>query len=745
MDTNTKPVKICLNMIVKNESRIIIRLLESVAPYIDEYVICDTGSTDNTKELIHRFFAERRIGGQVIGGQVIGGQVIDGKGIDGQVIDGKGIDGKGIDGMIIDEPFRDFGYNRSVALKACDAMEADYVLLLDADMVFWVNPEVSPARFREMLKSESGSNSSAFYLLQGTDTFHYKNMRIVKNRSGFSYWGVTHEYVQYPKETVITGIDKNVAFIKDIGDGGSKHDKFIRDIRLLRKGLEDVPNNDRYTFYLANSLKDSQQLDEAIETYKKRIEIGGWIEEIWFSCYSIGKCYQSKGNMESAVYWWMEAYNKYPKRIENLYQIIKYYRIRGNQYLAYTFYTLADYERNKNTNWTEYLFLERDVYDFKLDYELSILGYYVNRDNHDLAKVCMKVLGSYGGDEGTYKNVLSNYKFYTPKLADHSIAILAQNMDVLLGVGRKLLAKHLTENGGSFYQSTPSITISNSISNSNHNNIIVCQRFVNYRIDDKGGYVNQEHIETKNVIAVISGFGTPECRSSVEYEMGYNRELDDRYIGIEDVRIMSSTNEVKNNIILFNGNRGLKDGKMRVEYGCITTDSEIPKFGGIIHYDKSVNIEKNWVLFKDNTNTNNDNNTTNCVYKWNPLTIGKVTTSENSYSLADTWEQKMPNVFNYVRGSTNGVRVDDEIWFITHVVSYEDRRYYYHMVVILDLATMRLKRYTRLFTFEKKPVEYTLGFVYMPDTRRLLIGYSILDRETKYIMVGRDTIDNIMV
>ena len=200
-----------------------------------------------------------------------------------------------------------------------------------------------------------------------------------------------------------------------------------------------------------------------------------------------------------------------------------------------------------------------------------------------------------------------------------------------------------------------------------------------------------------------------------------------------------------NNIILFNGNRGLKDGKMRVEYGCITTDSEIPKFGGIIHYDKSVNIEKNWVLFKDNTNTNNDNNTTNCVYKWNPLTIGKVTTSENSYSLADTWEQKMPNVFNYVRGSTNGVRVDDEIWFITHVVSYEDRRYYYHMVVILDLATMRLKRYTRLFTFEKKPVEYTLGFVYMPDTRRLLIGYSILDRETKYIMVGRDTIDNIMV
>lgn len=680
-------------MIVKNESRIITRLLESVAPYIDEYLICDTGSTDNTKELIHRFFEER----QVIGGQVIGGQVIE-------------------------EPFRDFGYNRSVALKACNAMEADYILLLDADMVFWVNPAVSPAQFREMLRNNMNS-CSAFFLLQGTDTFHYKNMRIVKNRAGFSYWGVTHEYIKCPDDTVTTGIDKNVAFIKDIGDGGAKHDKFVRDIRLLRKGLEDIPNNDRYTFYLANSLKDSQQFDEAIETYKKRIEIGGWIEEIWFSCYSIGKCFQSKGNMESAVYWWMEAYNRYPKRIENLYQIIKYYRIRGNQYLAYTFYTLADYERNKNTNWTDYLFLERDVYDFKLDYELSILGYYVNRDNHDLAKVCMKVLGY---DDGTYQNVLSNYKFYTPTLMEtHS---LPQNMDVLLGVGRELLADHLVENGGSFYQSTPSITTSNTTSN----DIIVCQRFVNYRIDDKGGYINQEHIETKNVVAVISGFGTPECRKTAEYEMGYNRELDDRYVGIEDVRIMSTANEC----ILFTGNRGLKGGQMRVEYGCITTE---PKSGGLIHYDKSVNIEKNWVLFKDS------NNTTNCVYKWNPLTIGKVTTSDNSYSLSDTWEQAMPNIFNYVRGSTNGVRIDDEIWFITHVVSYEDRRYYYHMFVILDLATMRLKRYTRLFTFEKKPVEYTLGFVYFKDSRQILIGYSILDRETKYIIVGRDSIENMMV
>ena len=44
--------KICLNMIVKNESTIITRLLDSVISLIDHYVICDTGSTDNTTQII---------------------------------------------------------------------------------------------------------------------------------------------------------------------------------------------------------------------------------------------------------------------------------------------------------------------------------------------------------------------------------------------------------------------------------------------------------------------------------------------------------------------------------------------------------------------------------------------------------------------------------------------------------------------------------------------------------------------
>ena len=82
-DPNYVPT-ICLNMIVKNESKIIKRLFESVLPIIDTYCICDTGSTDNTVELIQEFF-----------------------------------DSKNIKGSVVFEPFKDFAHNRNFALQSC--------------------------------------------------------------------------------------------------------------------------------------------------------------------------------------------------------------------------------------------------------------------------------------------------------------------------------------------------------------------------------------------------------------------------------------------------------------------------------------------------------------------------------------------------------------------------------------------------------------------------------------------------
>ena len=98
-------ITICLNMIVKNESKIITRLLDGALPIIDNYCICDTGSTDNTKEIIKDYFNK-----------------------------------KDISGVIFDCSFQNFGYNRTEALKAAKNMST-YILLLDADMKLHITPD----------------------------------------------------------------------------------------------------------------------------------------------------------------------------------------------------------------------------------------------------------------------------------------------------------------------------------------------------------------------------------------------------------------------------------------------------------------------------------------------------------------------------------------------------------------------------------------------------------------------------
>lgn len=700
--------KLCLNMIVKNESKIILRLLESVSNVIDSYCICDTGSTDNTVSIIEEFFAERNIPGK-----------------------------------IVCEPFCDFAYNRTFALKQCETMSVDYILLLDADMIFQLGQGVTPVEFKLKLVND------AYHMFQGTDTFYYKNARLVKNRIGASYWGVTHEYLKTPDGSSYGLIEKSVAFINDIGDGGSKADKFERDIRLLLKGLEENPNNDRYTFYLANSYRDHGDNDLAIEYYKKRIEIGGWHEEVWHSYYSIGKCYRAKGDMINAIHWWMEAYQFFPKRIENLYEIITHYRQIGKNQLAYMYYIMALKQILLHPN-PDYLFLQRDVYDYKLDYEFSIIGYYCNVDNYDMTRICTKVLNCKSAEWNIVRNVMSNYKFYSKRLCDYKTEFPLNVEIALENIGKELMDRE--PDSVFFVRSTPTLAIRG-------NELVVNVRFVNYRINDRGGYDNREFIATKNVIAT---FNMDTWKKTSEDFMWYDAEKDNLYVGLEDVRFFYSESK---NTLLYNANRGLGPHNLKVEHGQVLTrpeaESRPESTSGIVTMDGQRDIEKNWVMFEDAAGN------LKMIYSWHDLVIGNcVATEYGEYEFRRTHTIKTPAMFKYLRGSTNGVRIGDEIWFICHVVSYEDRRYYYHVMFAIDATTYEVRRFTPMFTFDGEKVEYTLGFVYLEDAQELQkhsdadgtqftfddsaedgtfwIGYSRMDCSTHYMAVKKSAIEKLM-
>lgn len=717
MTTNNLP-KLCLNMIVKNESKIITRLFDSVIDIIDSYCICDTGSTDNTITIIEDYFKKN-----------------------------------GKPGKVISEPFKDFGYNRTHSLLACKGdPNADYILLMDADMILEKGTDFNLEDFKKGL-----DRSHAYYILQGSSKMSYKNVRILKNDIGATYWGVTHEYVKMPHGSKYSSIEKNILFINDVGDGGAKSDKFERDIRLLLKGLEDEPNNDRYTFYLANSYRENGQREKAIETYKKRIEIGGWIEEIWESYYNIGKCYMILGEPEKAIANWLEGYDRFPKRLENIYEIISHYRIHAKHRLAYEFYKIAkrrldeivgisDSLDSKRTgvchaslvaprrgasDSLDHLFMQNDVYDYKIDYEFTISGYYYNPDKINIADLCMKVLAVPSIEDSIIKNMMSNYKFYAPKL------VVWEDID-MTGTSWLLPPDFYNVSDSTihrdFSKSTPTFCHLDE-----GKKTIVNVRHVNYKIGEKGEYINKDRIITKNMITV---YNNSARTIEKEFEMNYDKELDGLYVGLEDVRFIEHKNEIH-----FTANRGLEPGLMCVEYGKIDVETQTTTSHVIIKTDGITNIEKNWVLYETA-----DRDALRIVYNWYPMTTYGI--GADGKSLINKKTTETPVFFKHLRGSTNGIRVclesskgacASEIWFLCHAVSYEDRRYYYHIIVAIDAETGNVTRWSKFFTFEGKPVEYVLGFTYNEMAKTFMFGYSTMDRTTEYRKTSKELLLGLFV
>ena len=108
---------------------------------------------------------------------------------------------------------------------------------------------------------------------------------MIRSSLNFSCVGSTHEYYNINEARVEKQLHS--LRINDIGDGGCKDDKFERDVRLLTDDLKTNPDNPRTHFYLASSYKNSGNYVKAIEHFKKRISLGGWIEENWYSRYEL--------------------------------------------------------------------------------------------------------------------------------------------------------------------------------------------------------------------------------------------------------------------------------------------------------------------------------------------------------------------------------------------------------------------------------------------------------------------------
>jgi tetratricopeptide (TPR) repeat protein len=673
---------LCLNTIVKNESSVILRMLESVVNIIDTYCICDTGSTDNTIELIQTFFNSRNI-----------------------------------QGMIINHPFVNFEHNRNIALKACYGL-SEYILLMDADMILNVGT----------FNKDELKDNHMYSILQGNSSFYYPNCRIIKNDNTSKYIGVTHEYLDVRPYQTHTIFDKTKIFITDIGDGGCKQDKVDRDIRLLKGDLEKNENNPRSLFYLANTYFDSGNLDEAIPYYLKRIEVGGWDQELWYSNYRLGEIYKRKGEIQTAVMYWMEGHSILPERLENVYKIINQYRVDGKQKLAYTYIRLIMDSYNKHKEnvslRNSYLFMENDVYTHLIDYEIVILSYY--NGNKNVSVPVLSVLQCCS-NQSIIQSVLSNLKFYINVYKPLYTRIYNSKIACNIEVDSQ---KHLIN----FTSSTCSI-----IRNPYRSGYILNVRLHNYTLTDDSYCIELPDTYNHDIKPTITQNHLHLLNEDFDISSSYITPISvnqsKKLIGVEDVRLFYSKEDNK---IRYIGTSTHDTNDVNIVQGVF--DYDMKKYSQPTNLTQSIKntyCEKNWVYFSHN-------NKTRVLYSWAPFTVCDI--NENN-ELQVVYTQELPALFNHIRGSTCGVTYENEIWFVGHVVSHEGdngrHRYYYDIIIVLDATTLQLIKSTPLFKYSEDRIQYTLGLIV--DSDKVILSYSTMDANTVVSVYDKQLFDTTMI
>ena len=396
-------------MIVKNESHIIESTLKNVTDKmpIDYWVISDTGSTDNTKEIINKY-----------------------------------------------------------AFSA----PSDYIFIHDADDRIEGDFYTDGVKGLGNLDKLLGKNPDAmriaptqFSLRIGKD-FTYNRPFIFHNAFKWCFRGVLHEYADLldksdgPVYTCVitstgTGVENSgvsTYYIDSRREGSRSKDpeKYLKDAMVLekaylqekeRRGADGKTPEDsleaRYAFYCAQSYKDSANLPDggkyiakSIEYYLIRTKLGGYQEEVYLSYLYAARCMMAidESQMSPAQVLGKDAdieklllagWESMRDRSECLYYLAFYFRQKKQFVKAYMYASLGvkiKFPMNR------FLFLEKDIYDRKIIDECAISSFYTGRHEECYA-LNQKILKRINPATLIDSRLIENMKFCVQSMREKAI------------------------------------------------------------------------------------------------------------------------------------------------------------------------------------------------------------------------------------------------------------------------------------------------------------------------------------
>ena len=377
-ERGTKTIGLC--MIVKNESKLILRCLESVRPIVDYVLVEDTGSTDGTQEIIREWLTR-----------------------------------VGLPGEVYEEPWQDFAYNRSHALSRLRQVDwVDYAFILDADDHIVLEPDFDVVAFKKSLSHD------VYDVEMRDNSVRYRRQQICSNKREFKYRGVLHEYLEGLPGMSVGGVSG--FYVTSTREGARSQDpnKYRKDAQIFEKALETEGNEflrSRYTFYLAQSYRDSGDREKALENYQKRATLGHWVEEVFYSIYQAAKLQEAlKRPAEEVIATYLRGTEVVPSRAaEAMHGASRFCRLEGRNEEGYQ-YAKRGLEIPLPADG---LFVESWIYEYGLLDELAVHAYWIGRYAESLA-ACERLLREGKIPTHDRERIEQNARFAREKLSTPS-------------------------------------------------------------------------------------------------------------------------------------------------------------------------------------------------------------------------------------------------------------------------------------------------------------------------------------
>jgi hypothetical protein len=272
---NEQP-KIVATMLAGNAEVLVEQAVTSSIDLVDEFLLIDTGITDNTIEIVKSLAKDKFR-------------------------------------YIRYDWCQDFAAARNFALQAACELSAQWAMTVDTDERF-----VFPAGFDRMaLVKWLQSNPSALAWLLRDRVGTYSKERFVRLPTHLKWRGRTHEalcgFVGNERPEFPEGL-----FWEPEKSPEAQRRKLDRDLQILREETATYPNDPRWWYYLGQTFEGLKEYEQAATQYLQCAQLDGWPAESATACFRGAICLKELDRFREAEELAVKGLARIPKSPELL-------------------------------------------------------------------------------------------------------------------------------------------------------------------------------------------------------------------------------------------------------------------------------------------------------------------------------------------------------------------------------------------------------------------------------------------